>query len=135
MAAMMGATAFQKGLGVCHSLAHPLSSLAGMHHGLANAVLLPYVVSFNGEMARDTYALVRQRLGCTQDLQSWLVELRKELGIQHTLTEAGIDRGLLAALSEQAFDDACHRSNPRACTPADMTRLYEAAFDGVLDVH
>jgi 4-hydroxybutyrate dehydrogenase len=135
MAAMMGATAFQKGLGVCHSLAHPLSSLAGMHHGLANAVLLPYVVSFNRESARDTYELVRQRLGCQGDLQSWLVDLRRELGIAHTLTEIGIDRALIPALAEQAFDDACHRSNPRACTPADMTRLYEAAFDGVLDAH
>jgi hypothetical protein len=106
-----------------------------MHHGLANAVLLPYVVSFNAESAREAYELVRQRLGCSSDLQSWLVGLRRTLGIQHTLTEAGIDRTLLPALAEQAFDDACHRSNPRPCTPADMTRLYEAAFDGVLNVH
>ncbi len=134
MAAMMGATAFQKGLGVCHSLAHPLSSLAGMHHGLANAVLLPYVVAFNAEHAADAYDLVRQRVGCSGDLQSWLVDLRRELGIAHTLADAGIDRALLPELAEQAFDDACHRSNPRPCTPTDMKRLYVAAFDGVLDV-
>ena len=135
MAAMMGATAFQKGLGVCHSLAHPLSSLAGMHHGLANAILLPYVVSFNRDAAAAAYDLVKQRVGCPADLKSWLVDLRRELGIQHTLTEAGVDRSLLPKLAEQAFDDACHRSNPRSCSPEDMTRLYEAAFDGDLEVH
>jgi alcohol dehydrogenase class IV len=134
MAALMGATAFQKGLGVCHSLAHPLSSLAQMHHGLANAVLLPYVVSFNRDVAGDAYRLVSDRLGCG-DLVPWLVALRAELGIPHTLAEAGIDRGLIQALAEQAIDDACHASNPRPCSLGHMVRLYEAAFDGDLEVH
>jgi len=134
MAAMMGATAFQKGLGVCHSLAHPLSSLAQMHHGRANAVLLPYVVSFNADVAGDAYRLVSDRLGCG-DLVAWLVALRAKLGIPHTLSEAGVDRGLIEALAEQAIDDACHASNPKPCSRGDMVRLYEAAFDGTLDTH
>jgi len=135
MAAMMGATAFQKGLGVCHSLAHPLSSLAGMHHGLANAVLLPYVIAFNQEVAAKAYALVERRIECDGDLLHWVVDLKTRAGIPHTLSEAGIDRSLLGALAEQALDDACHRSNPRPCSLKSMTKLYEAAFDGHLDVH
>ena len=134
MAAMMGATAFQKGLGATHSLAHPLSSLAGMHHGLANAVLLPYVMSFNSEVAANGYDLVARRIGWEGALQSWVTSLRSELGIPATLTEAGVDGGLLEALASQAIEDPCHQSNPRPCTREDMVRLYRAAFDGRLDV-
>ncbi|MEC9072615.1 MAG: iron-containing alcohol dehydrogenase, partial [Myxococcota bacterium] len=99
MAAMMGATAFQKGLGAAHSLAHPLSSLAGMHHGLANAVVLPYVVAFNESAAGEAYARVAHQLKLNGTLLSWLLELRSALGIPHTLTEAGISQELLDDLS------------------------------------
>lgn len=132
MAAMMGATAFQKGLGAAHSLAHPLSSLAGMHHGLANAVVLPYVVAFNGAVASDAYDLVAHRLRLGDSLLSWLLELRNALKIPHTLTDAGVDPDLLDALSKQAYEDACHQSNPRPCSPEDLKSMYRQAFSGEL---
>ncbi len=130
MAAAMGAVAFQKGLGAAHSLAHPLSTLAGMHHGLANAIVLPYVVDFNRDAAAEAYAVVRRRLGLDTDLRDWLVGLRAATGIPHTLADAGVDPGLLEALADQAIADGCHGSNPRPCTRQDMVRLYRAAFEG-----
>ncbi len=135
MSAMMGATAFQKGLGAAHSLAHPLGTLAGMHHGLANAVVLPYVVSFNAREAADAYASVEARLGLgAGGLQTWLVDLRQTLEIPHTLTDAGVDRALLEPLSDQAVADGCHTLNPRPCDRDALRRLYVAAFDGDLAV-
>lgn len=130
MSAMMGATAFQKGLGAAHSLAHPLGTLANVHHGLANAIVLPYVVAFNREAARDAYELVERRCGLNQSLEETLVSLRATTGIPHTLAAAGVDRGLLEALSDQAILDGCHASNPRPCTRDDLRALYIAAFDG-----
>jgi 4-hydroxybutyrate dehydrogenase len=132
MAAMMGATAFQKGLGAAHSLAHPLGSLAGVHHGLANAIVLPYVVAFNREAAAAGFALVERRLGLSGTLNEWLLALRRDLGIPHTLGEAGVSRDLLEALSDQAFADGCHGSNPRTCTRDDLRALFVAAFDGTV---
>jgi alcohol dehydrogenase class IV len=130
MAAMMGAVAFQKGLGAAHSLAHPLSSLAGMHHGLANAVVLPFVTRFNQEAARRGYALVEDRLGLRSGVTAWLLALREAVGIPATLAAAGVDRALHDALAAQAVDDACHQSNPRPCTRDDLWELYRQAFLG-----
>ncbi|MGM0575623.1 MAG: iron-containing alcohol dehydrogenase [Myxococcota bacterium] len=133
MAAMMGAVAFQKDLGAAHSLAHPLGAVAGVQHGLANAIVLPYVVAYNREVARDGFAQA-ERLLEIDDVNAWILDLRKDLGIPHTLTEAGVSRDLLDALVDQAVDDACHATNPRPCTKDDLRRLFEAAFDGDLEV-
>jgi 4-hydroxybutyrate dehydrogenase len=130
MAALMGATAFQKGLGAAHSLAHPLSTISGLHHGLANAIVLPYVVAFNAEAAEPAYRIVARRLGLETDLWDWIVELRQWLNIPHTLKEAGVDSGDLDALTGQAIEDSCHLTNPRACTRSCMAELYQAAFEG-----
>ena len=132
MAALMGATAFQKGLGAAHSLAHPLGTLAGVHHGLANAIVLPYVVAFNHDAVGDAFHIIERRLDLPGTLLERLIGLRAELGIPHTLTAAGVDRGLLEALSDQAFEDVCHGLNPRPCTRDDLRDLYIAAFDGDL---
>ncbi len=132
MAAMMGATAFQKGLGAAHSLAHPLGSLAGVHHGLANAIVLPYVAAFNREAAAAGYSLVERRLSLGGSVLDWLLALRRELGIPHTLAEAGVSRDLLEALSDQAIADGCHGSNPRPCSRDDLRALFVAAFDGTI---
>ncbi|MGB0589418.1 MAG: iron-containing alcohol dehydrogenase [Myxococcota bacterium] len=130
MSAMMGATAFQKGLGAAHSLAHPLGTLAHVHHGLANAIVLPYVVAFNRSAAEDAYALVERRCSLTKSLGQTLIDLKASLGIPETLSDAGVDRGLLEALSDQAILDGCHASNPRPCTREDLRQLYIDAFDG-----
>lgn len=130
-AAMMGAVAFQKGLGACHSLAHPLSSEHDVHHGLANALCLPAVCAFNAEVAGARLAEVSVLLGgeasargCVEILKS----LRTRIGLPEGLAVAGVPRGNVDKLADLAFQDACHVSNPRPCTQDDLRALYEASF-------
>lgn len=127
-AAMMGAVAFQKGLGACHSLAHPLGSQCDLHHGLANAICLPEVVRFNLEAAEARYAEVAGILGGTADAARCaddLAALREEVGLAASLKAAGLDEVPLDALADEAIEDGCHRANPRPCTRADLRGLYE----------
>jgi 4-hydroxybutyrate dehydrogenase len=132
-AAMMGATAFQKGLGACHSLAHPLSSVSGLHHGLANAVCLPAVVRFNmqQEGLPRRYATVAQILtrepnpdACASALET----LRAAIDLPAGIGAAGVSEDDLDALADAAIDDLCHTLNPRPCTRDDMLALYRASW-------
>lgn len=130
-AAMMGAVAFQKGLGACHSLAHPLSSECGLHHGLANALCLPPVVDFNEEAVPDRVLHVGLLLGgepvpgaCSAALR----ELRASLGLPAGLAEVGVQEEQLPALADKAFEDGCHRGNPRDCTRDELLALYRASL-------
>jgi alcohol dehydrogenase class IV len=130
-AAMMGAVAFQKGLGACHSLAHPLSSECGLHHGLANALCLPAVVEFNEAAAQERLGRVSRLLGGNGSAGSsagLLRELRARVGLPAGLGEVGVSKDLLPRLADLAFQDACHASNPRPCTRDDLLRLYEQSF-------
>jgi len=130
-AAMMGAVAFQKGLGACHSLAHPLSSECGLHHGLANALCLPAVVEFNEVAAQERLARVSRILGGNGSAGSsagLLRELRSRVGLPGGLGEVGVSRDVLPKLAELASKDACHTSNPRPCSRDDLLRLYELSF-------
>jgi alcohol dehydrogenase class IV len=113
-AAMMGAVAFQKGLGACHSLAHPLSAEHGLHHGLANAVCLPAVLR----------GASSEPLACA----SAVAELRARVGLAAGLGALGIQSSHLALLADKAFADACHSCNPRACTRDDLLTLYQASL-------
>jgi alcohol dehydrogenase class IV len=130
-AAMMGAVAFQKGLGACHSLAHPLSSECGLHHGLANALCLPAVVDFNGEVVAERLATVATLLGgapsahgCAEALRG----LRARIGLPAGLAAAGVGVDKLDKLADLAIQDACHTLNPRTCSRDDLRRLYEASM-------
>jgi alcohol dehydrogenase class IV len=130
-AAMMGAVAFQKGLGACHSLAHPLSSECGLHHGLANALCLPAVVEFNAGHVGPKLARVSELLGgepsaegCVDALRG----LRMRIGLPAGLQKAGVPREKLDLLADLALQDACHTLNPRPCTRDDLRRLYDASF-------
>lgn len=130
-AAMMGAVAFQKGLGACHSLAHPLSSECGLHHGLANAVGLPAVVEFNAVVASQRLARASVALGgeptaaaCADTVR----RLRARVGLPEALQKVGVPREKLDMLADLAFHDACHQSNPRTCTRDDLRRMYESSF-------
>ncbi len=126
-AAMMGAIAFQKGLGACHSLAHPLSSEHGLHHGLANALCLPAVVAFNTLAVPERVARVGALLGSADAVHA-VTALRARVGIQGGLSGCGIEAEHLPALANKAFEDACHRSNPRPTTQSDLLDLYRASL-------
>ena len=136
-AATMGAVAFQKGLGACHSLAHPLSAEFGMHHGLANAICLPAVLDFNRAAVPDRIAEVAHQLGVRGDDESTLSfecagavrALRGSIGLPSGLRSQGVQEGDLPRLAELAFADPCHELNPRRCTEDDLLALYKASFD------
>ena len=126
-AAMMGAIAFQKGLGACHSLAHPLSSEHGLHHGLANALCLPAVIAFNAPAVPDRVRRVGRLLG-DEDAVKAIAALRARVGINGGLAGSGIRDEHLAPLAKKALEDACHRSNPRPTTEGDLLSLYRASL-------
>ncbi len=126
-AAMMGAIAFQKGLGACHSLAHPLSSEHGLHHGLANALCLPAVIAFNRDAVPERVRRVGALLG-DDDAVKAIAGLRARVGINGGLAGSGITEEQLLPLAKKALDDACHRSNPRPCSEADLLELYRASL-------
>ncbi len=138
MAAMMGAVAFQKGLGAVHSLAHPLSSIANLHHGTTNGVLLPHVLEFNRSVSegrlRDLAVAmeVADSKGSYAEAATALItrlrQLLPEIGIPVTLGALGVTRDLIPLLAKKAMEDACHQSNPRPCTETDMMSLYEKAL-------
>jgi alcohol dehydrogenase class IV len=127
-AALMGAVAFQKGLGATHALAHPLSTLAGLPHGLANGVLLPHVLRFNAEAVPGRVADLGRALADTDDAAAAVAQLTADVGLPANLSAAGVDRGLLDALVEQAMGEFLLGENPRKVSEADVRALYEAAF-------
>jgi 4-hydroxybutyrate dehydrogenase len=138
MASVMGAVAFQKGLGVTHSLAHPLSSIAGLHHGTTNGILLPHVLEFNRPLVEDRLRDLAVVMGVEVIRMSAreaafatinrVCELLKEVGVPSHLSALGIKREMIPALSAKAMEDACHLLNPRPCTISDMAALYEKAL-------
>ena len=128
-AAMMGAVAFQKGLGACHSLAHPLSSEKGLHHGLANALCLPAVVEFNAGTIRPKLERILSVLDPkAKDLAGALRGLRARLGLPDGLGHEGVTDKDIPKLADKAFEDACHRSNPRATSRDDLAALYRSSL-------
>jgi len=126
LAAMMGAIAFQKGLGATHSLAHPLSSEFGMHHGTSNAVLLPAVLEFNRDAVHERLDDLSRALG--GDPIDRVRELNRVCAIAPRLRDHGIPKEALTSLADKALEDGCHRLNPRPCTREDLLALYRAAW-------
>jgi alcohol dehydrogenase class IV len=128
-AAAMGAVAFQKGLGACHSLAHPLSSEKGLHHGLANALCLPAVVEWNASVVPEKLARVQTLLDPgAKTLAQGLRDLRARVGLPSGLRQEGVALADLEKLADKAFEDACHRCNPRPVTRDDLRDLYVASL-------
>jgi alcohol dehydrogenase class IV len=137
IAAITGAAAFQKGLGAAHALAHALTPIAGVHHGLANAIVLPFVMEFNLSAAEaqlaEAAAALGEPPGDDQDrLARRAVErvraMARDAGIPERLREVGVKQDQLPVLAQRAFEDASHLSNPRPCQPADLAALLHAAF-------
>ena len=130
-AAMMGAVAFQKGLGACHSLAHPLSSEKGLHHGLANALCLPAVVEYNESAIAPKWlesARSSIRRAGAKTLRDAVRALRARVGLPNGLARKASRRRDIPKLADKAIEDACHRSNPRPSTRDDLAKLYEASL-------
>jgi alcohol dehydrogenase class IV len=134
----MGAIAFQKDLGATHSLAHPLSTEFGLHHGLANALCLPAVMRFNLDAAKPHYArlarLCDNSHSIKQDDQAALraiemVEaLIDRLGIKRGLHNHAVPQDSLEGLAASAFADSCHKTNIRPCTQQDLLKLYQESW-------
>ncbi len=135
-AAMMGAVAFQKGLGVCHSLAHPLGAEHNLHHGLANALCLPAVLDFNRSAVQARIAEIARSLGVRgQDEDTLAFEcsgavraLRHKVGLPEGLRSQGVSEQHVPKLAHLALEDAAHRGNPRACSEQDMEQLYRVSM-------
>ncbi|MDE2290801.1 MAG: iron-containing alcohol dehydrogenase [Elusimicrobia bacterium] len=128
-AALMGAVAFQKGLGATHSFAHALSTVVDMHHGLANGIMIDAVMAFNRPACRAKFKLLEQAAGA-RDLVAWLRKLKKDVGIPATLKAAGVGKEHLPRLVETALADPCHQLNPRPVRRRDFERLFSASLRG-----
>lgn len=126
VAAMMGAIAFQKGLGAVHSLAHPLSTEFGMHHGTTNAVLLPIVLEFNRSAVPERFRELHHQLG--KDIADCTRELNQICGIAPRLRDYGVPEQALPELAQKAIQDGCHLSNPAPCTADILLSLYRQAW-------
>jgi len=135
-AASMGATAFQKGLGAVHAIAHPVGSWFNTHHGLTNAVILPYVITFNRSAIADKTDIISRVLDLPtrgfDGFLSWVLELRRELGIPHSLAEIGVRTDEAAIIGREAAIDPSAGGNPIPVDAATLERIFRAAVDGKL---
>ena len=135
-AASMGSTAFQKGLGAIHSLSHPLNAQFNLHHGLSNAIFMPYVLTFNKENIEERIISICDYLNLSKSFDAfleWILELRKQLNIPHKLSDViETNKMNLDDLSKMALDDPSTSSNPKKLTINDMKVMYEHSISGKL---
>jgi alcohol dehydrogenase class IV len=132
IASLMGAVAFQKGLGVVHSLAHPLSSLLDTHHGLANAVNIPYGMQFNIEGFGHKFKRIARTLELKDEsgegVVKYLHDLNARINIPHKLRDIGVKEEHIDKLADLAFADFAHPNNPKPVSREDFKQLYLNAF-------
>ncbi|NOX92907.1 MAG: iron-containing alcohol dehydrogenase, partial [Gammaproteobacteria bacterium] len=141
VASGMGATAFQKGLGAMHALAHPLGALYDVHHGLLNAVLMPYVVAHNRVaienkmqyLARVLELEIEPESTGVDTILAFIVKLRKQLNIPHDLKFIGIDASRIPAIAEMATHDPSASGNPLLLSKNDYVVLLTNAIKGMLN--
>ncbi len=134
-AAAMGAVAFQKGLGAIHALSHPVGALYDTHHGLTNAVFMPYVLDFNREAVGPRIERLAAWLGLEGGFAGFLnfvLRLRRDLGIPHTLDRIGVNDRRFARMATMAVADPTAAGNPRPLIEADALALYGQAYEGRL---
>jgi len=129
---LMGAVAFQKGLGVVHSLAHPLSSLLDTHHGLANAVNIPYGMEFNIGGSEEKFKRMARTLELKDEtgpaVVKYLFELNSKINIPHKLSAIGVKQEHVEALADLAIADFAHPNNPKTVSREDFRNLYNKAM-------
>ena len=135
-AASMGSTAFQKGLGAIHSLSHPINAQFNVHHGLSNAIFMPYVLTFNKNLVEDRIVSICDYLNLEKNFESflnWILDLRKKLNIPHKLSDVvEVEKMNLDHLSKMALEDPSTATNPKKMTINDMKILYENSISGKL---
>jgi alcohol dehydrogenase class IV len=132
VASMMGAIAFQKGLGVVHSLAHPLSSLLDTHHGLANAVNIPYGMQFNIAGFEEKFRRIARTLELKEEtgeaVVNYLFDLNSKINIPHKLRDINVKKEHLDTLADLAYADFAHPNNPKPVSREDFRKLYTKAL-------
>ena len=135
-ASSMGSTAFQKGLGAIHSLSHPVNAQYNVHHGLSNAIFMPYVLTFNKNSIEKKIISICDYLGLDKKFDSfleWILDLRKELGIPHKLSDVmDCSKINLDELSLMAYEDPSTSGNPRKIDKDDLKMMYEYSITGDL---
>ena len=136
-AASMGSTAFQKGLGGIHSLSHPVNALNNVHHGLSNAIFMPYVLTFNRNAIEEKIIQICDYLELEDrtfdGFINWILKLRKDLNMPHKLSEVIDEKDLkLDRLSKMALEDPSTGGNPKKLTEADMKVMYQHSMSGIL---
>ena len=135
-AASMGSTAFQKGLGAIHSLSHPVNAQFNVHHGLSNAIFMPYVLTFNKDLIEKRIISICDYLDLEKNFESflnWILDLRKKLNIPHKLSDVvEVQKMNLDDLSKMALEDPSTATNPKKMTINDMKILYEHSISGEL---
>ena len=135
-AASMGSTAFQKGLGAIHSLSHPINGKFNVHHGLSNAIFMPYVLTFNKSSIEHKIISICDYLNLNKNFESfldWILELRKNLNIPHKLSGVmDCDDIDLDELSLMAFEDPSTGGNPKKLTQNDLKEIYVKSISGEL---
>jgi len=135
-AASMGSTAFQKGLGAIHSLSHPVNAQFNVHHGLSNAIFMPYVLSFNKKEIEDKIISICDYLNLNKnfdDFLNWILDLRKKLKIPHTLSEVVDEKTIdINKISKMALDDPSTSGNPKKLNLSDLEKLYRNSLKGEL---
>jgi len=132
LASLMGAVAFQKGLGIVHSLAHPMSSLLDTHHGLANAVNLPYGMTYNYDGLEDRFDKMATAFGnlniSGDQLINHLFELNNQLNLPTKLSEVGVKEEHIEPLAELATQDFCLPSNPKPVSKENFIKIYQTSL-------
>ena len=136
-AASMGSTAFQKGLGAIHSLSHPVNALNNVHHGLSNAIFMPYVLTFNKDVIEKKIIKICEYLELKDrsfdGFINWVLDLRKKLDIPHKLSEVIKEEDFqLDRLSKMALEDPSTGGNPKKLTESDMKTMYQHSISGEL---
>tara|TARA_B100000941_G_scaffold85354_1_gene58823 strand:+ start:797 stop:1963 length:1167 start_codon:yes stop_codon:yes gene_type:complete len=131
----MGSTAFQKGLGVIHSLSHPINAVNDVHHGLSNAIFMPYVLKFNAPVIRERIELLSKYLELKNSsfdgFLEWVLHIRSELALPHTLK--ALDQEFnFELLSHMALKDPSTAPNPRDISYEEMKELYINSYEGIL---
>jgi alcohol dehydrogenase class IV len=135
-AATMGATAFQKGLGAIHALSHPVGAVYDTHHGLTNAVVMPYVLAFNRKAIEEKLTRLAAYIGLPkpsfQAVMDWVLALRKEIGIPNTLADLGVGTDRLDMLAEMAAVDPTAGGNPVPVGVPELKQLFVISIEGRL---